>query len=83
MIADQRLSGLGEAVPSPGHLQKLIALLPFGQLPGKYPAFLSMLAILCGCFHWSPGQLMALGCFESVLLMEAANHLAVRRKQQV
>jgi hypothetical protein len=70
MIADQRHSDLGKAVPGPGHLQELIGLLPFGQLPGMHLALLGMLTILFGCFHWSLERLLALGCFESVLAME-------------
>ena len=52
MIADQRRPGLGEVVPGFGHFQELIALLSSGQLPGKRPTLLGMLAIFCGCFHW-------------------------------
>jgi hypothetical protein len=51
MITDQRRPGLGEVVPGFGHFQELIALLSSGQLPGKRPTFLGMLAIFCGCFH--------------------------------
>jgi hypothetical protein len=46
-----------------------------------HPAFLGMLAILCGRFHRSPERLMALEYFESVLVMEAARHLAVMHQQ--
>ena len=46
MVADQRLSGLGEAVPGSGHFQKLFALLPRRHLPGEYPALLGVFPVL-------------------------------------
>src|SRR3712207_8370366 len=51
--ADQPLPLDGQIVPSPGHLQKLIALFALGYLLGEDPAFFSVFPILCCGFHVS------------------------------
>ena len=51
VVADQGFPILGQIVPSPGHFQKLIALIPLGHLLGKDPAFLGVFSVFgCG-FH--------------------------------
>ena len=51
MLTDQLLPLNGQIFPSPGHFQKLIALIPLRHLLGKHPAFLGVLPVFgCG-FH--------------------------------
>src|SRR5215203_2312130 len=44
-VADQLLPVPGQIVPSTGHLQKLIALLPLRHLLGEDPAFFSVFSV--------------------------------------
>ncbi|KFG70775.1 hypothetical protein JH26_02065 [Microvirga sp. BSC39] len=51
MVPDQRFPISCQVVPSAGHFQKLIALLPLRYLLGEDPAFFSMFSVFGRGFH--------------------------------